>query len=99
MRFTTMQMLNRFSKLKTAEKIQRIEEKLKEDKGPLAKRTKTKFPCIECKKQCRNGQDCIECETCKEWLHLKCTHLTVAQFTDIIADENIPWSCSKCNAQ
>ena len=74
---------------KTAEKIQRIVEKLEEDKGPLAKRTKAKFPCIECKKQCRNGQNCIECETCKEWVHLKCTHLTIAQFTDIIADEKI----------
>ena len=47
----------------------------------LPKRTRVyKYPCLVCHSVCSNNQNCICCTLCDEWVHLKCTDLTVSKF-------------------
>ena len=55
-----------------------------------------KYPCIECKGPVKTNQKGIECNTCKLWVHLKCTNLTEAQYDFLENNENLPFYCCIC---
>ena len=53
--------------------------------------------CKECNKITKSNQNCIFCDLCHKWYHLKCinTQLSLSQFTHYCnADE--PYYCYKC---
>lgn len=54
-----------------------------------------KFPCKVCKKSCKSNQNCIYCEICKIWIHVKCTSLSISQFKSYITS-TLPYFCSNC---
>ena len=54
-----------------------------------------KFPCKHCKKPCQKNQNCICCDVCKIWIHVKCTALTMSQFKSYSVD-CLPYFCSLC---
>ena len=41
---------------------------------------------------------CIECNICCNWIHFKCSLLTLVQFDEHVNCKDKPWSCSKCTA-
>ena len=56
-----------------------------------------KYPCIQCKtKPVKSNQKGIQCNTCKKWVHAKCTDLTNAQYDILKADEDLPFFCLIC---
>ena len=57
---------------------------------------KLKFPCKLCKKSCKSNQKCINCDICNEWMHLKCTSLSLAQFLEYSDDSLLPFYCIPC---
>ena len=64
----------------------------------LPKRTRVyKYPCLVCHSVCSKNQNCICCTLCDEWVHLKCTDLTVAKFNKYTDKENTePYYCVNC---
>ena len=56
-----------------------------------------KYPCIACSKPVRSNQKGLECNTCKKWVHLKCTDLTEQQYNFLEVDEHIPFYCLICS--
>ena len=51
--------------------------------------------CKSCKKFVHERQNAIFCDSCKTWLHLKCTGLPKSQFYDI-GENDDPWFCKHC---
>ena len=39
-----------------------------------------KYPCAKCNAECFKNTNCIRCNECLKWSHLKCTKLTKKQF-------------------
>ena len=64
----------------------------------FSKRTRVyKFPCLVCHSVCSKNQNCICCTLCDEWVHLKCTDLTVAKFNKYTDKDNSePYYCVNC---
>ena len=54
------------------------------------------FPCSYCNKNVKS--DSIFCDSCKLWVHLKCSKLTKVEF-DKLANQNDDWYCKKCYQQ
>ena len=59
------------------------------------------YPCLVCEDHCFNDsvhQPSINCDICKQWVHHKCSKLTVNQFNKYgrISD---PFYCSNCVAE
>ena len=56
--------------------------------------------CSVCSKKWYNGQNCIECNTCKSWIHhgnrLECSGLTDQEFAEHQIDEFKPFECDHC---
>ena len=67
-------------------------------KSLLPRRTRTyKYPCLVCHSVCTKNQNCICCTLCDEWVHLKCTNLTVAKFNKYTDKDNSePYYCINC---
>ena len=59
---------------------------------------KYKYPCLVCGNACREKTNCISCVLCDEWVHLKCTDLTLEQFHIYTSPEHIdkPYYCVNC---
>ena len=55
----------------------------------------TKFPCICCSKPCKKNQNCIFCDLCEKWTHLKCTKLKYHEFMSLGSSDQ-PFYCSGC---
>ena len=55
-----------------------------------------KFPCVPCKKPVKSNQKGLQCNTCKKWVHLKCTNLTIVQYKFLEENEELPFYCLKC---
>ena len=55
-----------------------------------------KFPCIECKGPVKTNQKGLQCSTCTDWVHHKCTDLTEAQYISLEVNVEIPFYCSVC---
>ena len=62
------------------------------------KTRKYKYPCIVCSSPClENRQNSICCTICDNWVHQKCTDLTLEQFnTYCDEDNNDPYYCTNC---
>ena len=62
----------------------------------LPKRTRQyKYPCLVCHSVCCKNQNCICCTLCDEWVHLKCTDLTVSKFNSYTDKDNSePYYCT-----
>ena len=56
---------------------------------------KFKFPCKLCKQACKSNQNCIYCEICKMWIHVKCSALSLSQFKSYTTN-TLPYFCSDC---
>ena len=54
--------------------------------------------CCNCLKLCRCNQNCIQCDICNNWLYLKCTQLTDAEFMSLGASD-MPYYCPACNGK
>ncbi len=55
-----------------------------------------RYPCGECGKACRWGQNCIECDGCEKWHHKRCVGMGSAVF-DTLANQTDPtWICPQC---
>ena len=56
--------------------------------------------CSVCSKKWYKGQNCIECVTCKSWIHhgnrLECSGLTDQEFAEHQIDEHKPFECDHC---
>ena len=55
-----------------------------------------KYPCKICTKSCRSNQNCIFCDNCETWIHLKCTALTLSQLKYYSNNSNMPFFCESC---
>ena len=58
-----------------------------------------KYPCSACGNPCINNKhDCISCNICDEWTHLKCTDLSIEQFNILVSSDDTgePFYCNKC---
>ena len=44
----------------------------------------------------KRKDNCIQCDSCDEWIHLKCSRLSREEFNLLSHSETI-WCCSKCN--
>lgn len=52
-----------------------------------------KYLCPICYKGV--GSNSIYCDGCKNWVHRKCTNLSVKEFEDLGKNE-MSWFCKKC---
>ena len=57
---------------------------------------KTTYPCKSCKKACRKNQNCVCCDICNQWLHKRCTPLTIFQFQALCKQNSEPYFCNHC---
>ena len=55
-----------------------------------------KYPCLSCNKPVKRNQKGLQCNTCNNWVHTKCTDLTEAQYNFLEVNEDIPFYCLKC---
>ena len=52
---------------------------------------------MPCKKPVKSDQEGLLCETCKKWVHLKCTDLTDAQYDFLkVHEDDAPFFCLNC---
>ena len=56
-----------------------------------------KYPCLNCNKPVKNNQKGLECNTCKKWIHKKCTDLTDLEYNFLEENENLPFYCLPCH--
>ena len=42
--------------------------------------------CTNCAKMCINGQNCIQCDKCDGWMHLRCSGLKLKEFQNVGKD-------------
>ena len=59
------------------------------------------YPCLVCGDNCFNDsvhQPSINCDLCKDWVHHKCSKLTVNQFNKY-GQTDVPFFCSNCVAE
>ena len=51
--------------------------------------------CNVCDKVCKTNQISIFCDICHNWLHLKCTKLSVKSFQNL-GPSSMPYFCQRC---
>ena len=51
-----------------------------------------KFPCISCNCPVKVNQHGIFCDSCQNWIHLKCTSLSSSDYDQPSASDQ-PWYC------
>ena len=54
--------------------------------------------CSICLVKLRTKDKCIECNMCCNWIHFKCSLLSLDEFNEHVNCKENPWSCSKCTA-
>ena len=52
-----------------------------------------KFPCGVCEKPCKSNQNCIACDSCDTWFHVKCMNMPLPVFK---GTHNVSWICFQC---
>ena len=57
-----------------------------------------KYPCTECNKGVTSRSKAINCDSCNEWTHVKCSgSLTEKQYDDLVVSENdFNFTCKNC---
>ena len=53
------------------------------------------FPCVNCNKPVRKNQHAIQCDSCDQWTHRKCTTMSIIEY-EIIGNSDKEWLCTKC---
>lgn len=53
------------------------------------------YPCTICDAACLDDEDCICCDGCDKWTHLKCSKLSVRKFKSL-CNNNKPFYCDSC---
>ena len=51
--------------------------------------------CSYCNSICDNGQNCILCNSCNNWKHLKCISLKLKSFRKL-SNSNSDFNCDEC---
>ena len=54
------------------------------------------FTCPKCKLDVLDEQNSIFCDSCQNWLHLKCSGLKLKRFQELAADSTAQWFCKDC---
>ena len=57
------------------------------------------FPCSICSKAVHNRHRAIECDTCKQWVHIKCNKLDAKDYKYHQENPNAPFLCLKCSEE
>ena len=57
--------------------------------------TPTKFPCGECSKAVRWGDQAMSCDSCNQWYHYNCIEMS-SQVYNALADTSLEWECCNC---
>ena len=52
-----------------------------------------KFPCGVCRKTCKANHNCIACDSCDAWFHIKCMNMPLEVFQ---GTNNTSWICCNC---
>ena len=52
-------------------------------------------PCVVCTKRVQDNQRGIYCDCCHQWVHLKCTTLTVKDYS-LLSNQTDNWFCQCC---
>ena len=56
---------------------------------------KPKYPSRICSKNVNNS-NCICCDSCDQWIHKKCSGLSIFQFMQLSDDPSSSWLCGVC---
>ena len=51
--------------------------------------------CPICDNILKRKDTCIQCDSCEDWIHLKCSLLSIEEF-DLLSHSDDKWCCSKC---
>ena len=54
------------------------------------------YPCPQCKLNCLEDTDCINCDKCFNWYHFTCSKLTKKEFNVFCNNINKKFICSLC---
>ena len=54
-----------------------------------------KFPCGVCQKPCKSNQNCVACDSCDVWFHIKCMEMPIEVFKTV---QNTSWICCNCGS-
>ena len=54
------------------------------------------YNCPACKTKVSEKSDCISCDNCFKWYHLRCTDLTRTQFEIFTREKSFEWICNLC---
>ena len=70
----------------------------------IPKKTKCKFPCVKCQKECKSffksaGDNSVQCSHCRNWGHYKCFNLTGEEVELQPGNDEMPWHCDSCKAE
>ena len=56
----------------------------------------TKFPCGVCARPVAKNHRALQCESCENWIHIKCGKVTPAEYI-LLGNLEDPWFCKTCN--
>ena len=57
---------------------------------------KPKYPCMECSKAAKYGQQAIECENCGAWFHRNCIGMNETIYKVLTDHPSYTWVCCTC---
>ena len=57
--------------------------------GPVPK-------CGTCFKPVAKSHHSIECDTCQQWVHIKCGKVTLKEYKQLLNQSHFDWSCPQC---
>ncbi len=86
------------SKIKLDNNIQRIVQAISLG-NDLNSPSRLSSPCSVCNRNCLDNQNCIQCDECDKWCHIKCdgTNLTEYRFYQSTNhDPSVKWFCLYC---
>ena len=88
-----------FAKLNSSQFKTQVKFGKSSKKIMLSSNIKLKYPCKQCSKSCKSNQNCICCDICNMWYHIKCVSLTLSQFNSLKANSSMPYFCSSCMSE
>ena len=53
------------------------------------------YPCVSCKANVRDNQRGVYCDSCHNWIHLKCTNISILEYQRLAHSEE-SWVCYTC---
>ena len=53
------------------------------------------YPCTACKKNVRDTDSAIQCDSCQFWCHVQCANLTIQEYEDL-SESDVVWECPAC---